>query len=205
VVVGQPQNAIDGFLEIVHSGPMRSPEGIERRKQQQRDAAELKRRSAGVAPRTKLSEEEERERSRLYSAARKQNPEKRKQDNATTRKRLREKRKDPFFRMIASMRSRISKEISGGFQKPDSTIKALGCSFGFFKTWIESKFLPGMSWENYGRHGWHLDHVREVCTFEISDPEQFSACCHYTNLQPLWADQNLKKEHKRRAVARGEP
>ena len=53
-----------------------------------------------------------------------------------------------------------------------------------------------MSWDNYGTHGWHIDHIRPCASFDLSDEEQQKICFHYTNLQPLWAEDNLKKSKK---------
>lgn len=65
-----------------------------------------------------------------------------------------------------------------------------------FKVYLESLFQPGMVWENYGNDGWHIDHVRPLSSFDLLDPVQFSQACHYTNLQPLWAKDNLSKGNK---------
>ena len=78
-------------------------------------------------------------------------------------------------------------------QKIGSAIKDLGCSVDQLKVYIESKLLSGMSWNNYALHGWHLDHIRPLASFDLSDPEQFKQAVHYTNLQPMWAVDNLKK------------
>ena len=58
---------------------------------------------------------------------------------------------------------------------------------------IESQFKPGMTWDNWSRTGWHLDHIKPLVTFDLTDPEQFRVACHYLNLQPLWAKENLSK------------
>jgi hypothetical protein len=50
-----------------------------------------------------------------------------------------------------------------------------------------------MSWDNHGKHGWHIDHIRPCASFDFSDPEQQQQCFHYSNLQPLWAGDNLSK------------
>jgi hypothetical protein len=72
----------------------------------------------------------------------------------------------------------------------------LGASWVVCKEWIEKQFKPGMSWNNYGLHGWHIDHIRPCASFDLTDPIQQKQCFHYTNLQPLWASENLSKGAK---------
>jgi hypothetical protein len=50
-----------------------------------------------------------------------------------------------------------------------------------------------MSWDNYGIAGWHIDHIKPCCTFDLTDLEQQKQCFHYTNLRPLWAKDNLRR------------
>jgi hypothetical protein len=69
----------------------------------------------------------------------------------------------------------------------------LGCSIPELKTYLESKFQEGMSWENWGIYGWHIDHIIPLDAFNLTNREEFLKACHYTNLQPLWAEENLKK------------
>ena len=75
-----------------------------------------------------------------------------------------------------------------------SAVRDLGCSIPEFMIYIESLFQPGMSWDN--RRTWHIDHVIPLAAFDLTDPEQFKQACHYTNLQPLWATENLRKSAK---------
>jgi len=84
----------------------------------------------------------------------------------------------------------MSNAIKGG-QKCKKTMEILGCSLSFLKDYLESKFQSGMTWENYGK--WHIDHIRPCASFDLSDPKQQRICFHYTNLQPLWAEDNVKK------------
>ena len=70
----------------------------------------------------------------------------------------------------------------------------LGCSIEFFMEYIEKQFKSGMTWQNYG--AWHVDHVRPCASFDLTDHEQQKICFHYSNLQPLWAVDNLKKGAK---------
>ena len=51
-----------------------------------------------------------------------------------------------------------------------------------------------MSWNNYGK--WHVDHIRPCIDFDLSKPEEQQKCFHYTNLQPLWAEENMRKHYK---------
>jgi hypothetical protein len=61
---------------------------------------------------------------------------------------------------------------------------------------LESKFQEGMTWDNWSRTGWHIDHILPLDNFDLADPEQLRRACHYTNLQPLWAKDNLSKGSK---------
>ena len=66
------------------------------------------------------------------------------------------------------------------------------------RAYFESKFIAGMSWDNYGK--WHIDHIVPLSSFNLLDPEQVKVACHYTNLQPLWAKDNLKKGSKKELI-----
>jgi len=70
-----------------------------------------------------------------------------------------------------------------------SVMKLVGCTGNELLQHLESRFLPGMSWEN--RKLWHIHHIRELASFDLTDPEQQRVACHYTNLQPLWARDHL--------------
>jgi len=95
---------------------------------------------------------------------------------------------------------RIFSERVRGAIKKQSTIKShksnelLGCTIEEVKIHLESQFTEGMSWENHGE--WHIDHIKPCACFDLTDPEQQKECFHYTNLQPLWAKDNLSKSDK---------
>ena len=96
------------------------------------------------------------------------------------------------FKLSTSLRSRLYMAIKNN-QKVGSAVKDLGCSVEEFKRHMESKWQPGMSWENWSRYGWHIDHIIPLCKFDLTNLEQFKKACHYTNLQPMWAKENLVK------------
>lgn len=98
------------------------------------------------------------------------------------------------FRILKNLRKRISEVVRGC--KSDTTLKLLGCDMGQFRTHLESQFTEGMTWDNYGFYGWHIDHIRPCCSFDLTDPEQQKICFNYKNLQPLWAKDNMSKSGK---------
>jgi hypothetical protein len=90
--------------------------------------------------------------------------------------------------------------VRGGI-KHGSAIKDLGCSPEELKSYLESKFQPGMTWDNYGRTTWHIDHIKPLVGFDLTDRKQLLEACHYTNLQPIWAkDHSLKSAHERKSL-----
>lgn len=100
---------------------------------------------------------------------------------------------DPEYKLRKTLRSRISRLLRDK-PKTGSAIKDLGCSVLELKFYLEVKFQLGMTWENHGK--WHIDHVKPLASFDLTDPEQFKEACHFTNLQPLWAEANLSKGAK---------
>jgi hypothetical protein len=104
------------------------------------------------------------------------------------------KKKDPVFNLTINIRSRLrgyfkAKGISHKLSK--STQEIIGCSPQELREHIENKFVDGMSWDNYGYNGWHLDHIIPLCSG--NNKEEIFKLNHYTNLQPLWAMDNMKK------------
>lgn len=132
--------------------------------------------------------------------SKKKNPERVKMLARESRRRNRDAnllryRNDPHHRMTLLMRSRIGKLIKRG-DKAERTKVLLGCDRETFISHIESQFKPGMTWDNWSMHGWHVDHIRPLVSFDLSDPEQQKMAFHYTNLQPLWAVENIVKGGK---------
>lgn len=104
------------------------------------------------------------------------------------RKRL----EDPIWRTTVALRTRLAMAIKQSV-KSGSSVRDLGCSIEYFRQYISSMFQPGMTWENWGKNGWHIDHMKPLASFDLTDRKQFLEACHYTNLQPLWAIDNIRK------------
>lgn len=99
-------------------------------------------------------------------------------------------KKEPMYKFKYLLRRRIYKALNG-LTKGSTTIDLLGCSIECAKEYLENKFEPGMTWKNWGE--WHLDHIKLLVSFDLSIKEQLKEACNYTNLQPLWASDNLSK------------
>lgn len=105
------------------------------------------------------------------------------------------KQSDPLFKLSINLRKRLNMAVRKN-SKRGSAVKDLGCTIEELKIYLESKFQQGMTWENYGRSGWHIDHIIPLSSYDLSSREQLLKACHYTNLQPLWAKDNLTKSNK---------
>jgi hypothetical protein len=110
-----------------------------------------------------------------------------------TQKYLDRRKNDPNFKLLTILRGRI-KDVLRGHSKSDSTINVLGCTIEELWQHLEKQFQPNMTKENHGE--WHVDHIIPCTSFDLTDPKQQVKCFHYTNLQPLWALDNLKKGQK---------
>lgn len=126
------------------------------------------------------------------------NPQKRKQYRENYKPRKQERRKerresDPVFNLVNRMRSRLRKYLTIlQITKRNKTFDIVGCSPEFLKEHLESQFTDGMSWDN--RSEWHIDHIIPLSSAKTED--ELYKLCHFTNLQPLWAEDNLKKSNK---------
>ena len=99
---------------------------------------------------------------------------------------------DLNFKLLCKLRNRVWMAMKYT-KKSAKTQELLGCTILELKNYLETRFKPGMSWENYGRSGWHIDHIIPCASFDLTDQQQQKKCFHYTNLQPLWAYENLSK------------
>jgi hypothetical protein len=99
---------------------------------------------------------------------------------------------DINYKLRTLIRSRLRLAIKDK-QKTGSAIENLGCSVDELIVYLENKFEDGMTWEKHTLNGWHIDHIKPLCQFDLEDPKQFAEACHYTNLQPLWCSDNYSK------------
>ena len=107
------------------------------------------------------------------------------------------RKEDKNFRLSLSLRDKLSKILKQkNIKKTIKTFDLIGCSIVDLRIHFEKQFQTGMTWENHGYYGWHIDHIRPISSFDLTDPEQQKLCFHYSNLQPLWAKDNLKKAAK---------
>jgi hypothetical protein len=101
---------------------------------------------------------------------------------------------DNFFRMKNNLRSRLIQFLSShNLHKDNKTFEIVGCSPEFLKEYLENKFTEGMSWNKMGE-SIHIDHIIPLSS--AKNEEEVYELCHYTNLQPLWAEDNLRKGNK---------
>lgn len=107
------------------------------------------------------------------------------------------KRNDIKYRILCNLRNRLYYALVKG-TKSAKTIELVGCAIEELQDHLESQFIKGMSWDNYGK--WHLDHIRPCASFDLTLEEEQRKCFHYTNLQPLWAAENSAKGAKYKEV-----
>lgn len=105
----------------------------------------------------------------------------------------RKRKTDINYKIANTLRARLSGIMK---IKNKGHISFLGCDINTLTKHLESKFKPGMTWENHGKHGWHIDHIIPISRFDLTKEEDIKTVCNYTNLQPLWAKDNLMKSDK---------
>lgn len=93
------------------------------------------------------------------------------------------------------LRNRVRNALKNN-RKIDSTKNLIGCSIEYLKQHLEKQFTKGMTWSNQGK--WHIDHIKPCCSFDLSKNKEQHKCFHYSNLQPLWAKDNISKGNKER-------
>ena len=102
---------------------------------------------------------------------------------------------DVYYKLITNIRTRINIAVKRGY-KSGTAVDLIGCSIEELKIHIESQFKDGMTWDNWSPSGWHIDHIVPCSSFDLTKDDEQKKCFHWSNLQPLWAVENLKKHAK---------
>ena len=98
--------------------------------------------------------------------------------------------------LYKNLKRYLIKETNPEFSYTKASSSLLGCTVEELKTYIENQFEDGMTWENWAYDGWHLDHIIPCSSFDLTKKKEQKKCFHYTNLQPLWAKDNMSKGSK---------
>jgi len=141
------------------------------------------------------------ERERLYrlknkDIINKKNREFYQKNKAKIRERIKKRSKNNIiFHLREILRARVSSAIKQvNVKKFNKSLILLGTEdINIVRTYIEKQFKSGMTWSNHGLKGWHIDHIKPISSFDLTNKEEQKKAFHYTNLQPLWAIENLKK------------
>lgn len=102
---------------------------------------------------------------------------------------------DINFKISYNLRSRLTIALNGK-DKALSTMFLIGCDIDYLMYYIQEKFTKGMSWDNHGFCGWHMDHIKPCASFDLSKKSEQLKCFNFKNLQPLWAEDNRRKGSK---------
>ena len=100
---------------------------------------------------------------------------------------------DCLYKLKRSLRGRVRAFLKcSGIKRVCTTRELVGADYDIVKKYLEEKFQEGMCWENHGK--WHIEHIKPITTAKTE--EEKKKLCHYTNLQPLWATDNIKKGNR---------
>ncbi len=140
----------------------------------------------------KVKEYQENNKEKIYKQKKKYE----KENNNKIRKYRKNKyHTDINFKFSCNLRARLLLALKGK-SKSASTLKLLGCSIKNLKEYLEKQFKSGMTWDNYGKDGWEIDHIKPCAKFDLTKPEEQRKCFNYKNLQPLWWRENRLKKDK---------
>lgn len=105
---------------------------------------------------------------------------------------LNRRHNDIEYKLKWNLRIRLRSAIKNN-SKSGSAVRDLGCTIPEVRQYIEKQFKEGMTWDNWSFNGWHIDHIIPLDYFDLTNREQLLKAVHYTNLQPMWAEENLSK------------
>ena len=132
-------------------------------------------------------------------------PEQREKQRASQRVYDRKRSKNTYWKLKNRLRVRLkcalrARKYNGRAIKQSSTMTMLGCTPYQLRLHLQSRFKEGMTWRNYGKK-WHIDHIIPCAFFNLTLAHEQRLCFHYSNLQPLWAKENMQKSDKIIVVA----
>lgn len=105
----------------------------------------------------------------------------------------REQYKNPLFKLGMILRGRFNKAVTRGNNR---AIDLIGCTMDELKTHLEAQFKEGMTWDNWNYRGWHIDHITPIKLFDLGNADELKKAFHYSNLQPMWGVDNMRKGAK---------
>jgi hypothetical protein len=108
------------------------------------------------------------------------------------RKRHERIKRTPEYRIKTALKNTITRMKRNGMMKNKRSNRYLGCTYAEAMRHIEKQFKKGMTWANHGSV-WHIDHIVPLASFDLCNDDHVMMCCHYTNLQPMWARENIRK------------
>jgi hypothetical protein len=137
--------------------------------------------------------------SEKYFANHEENKQKAKQKRIVSRELRNNRHKERYitdiqYKLASIIRVRIYRAVKDSNTKRNESVEELiGCKLDVLKRYIENQFDCIMNWDNHSVYGWHIDHIKPINTFDLTDIEQQKICFHYTNLRPLWCTANLMR------------
>jgi hypothetical protein len=166
--------------------------GANKEKKSAQDRAYYLKNKERLKEKARKYHEDNRDQRKVVSRAYYQNNKAKCQDVVAKRRAVR-MASDPAYRISVRTRCSVNRAIKYGWKKSKRAEELLGCTWEHARKHLEAQFKPGMTWENHSIHGWHIDHIRPLCSFDLTKDDQCMAAFHYTNLQPLWAHENHVK------------
>ncbi len=125
---------------------------------------------------------------------------KKNKDKFREKNKLRQRRKikdNINYKLSSNIRCRINNALRmNNIIRNNKSNVLLGCTINELKEHLEKQFTNGMNWNNWGKFGWHIDHIIPCASFDLTKESEQLKCFHYSNLQPLWATDNLSKGRK---------
>ncbi len=140
----------------------------------------------------KAKERYEKNKEQIAKKAKKYNA---RQETKTKRNKRRKNKteSDTNYKIREILRHRVYMALKGNSKSLPSMF-LIGCEIDYLMCHLQEQFQPGMSWDNYGL--WHMDHIKPCSKFDLSKKSEQLKCFNYTNLQPLWAEDNRRKGNK---------